>query len=1046
MSGGGGSGGQTVTQQSTAPPEVFQNALANTLGQAQSASQTPYENYPGQLQADFSPQQQQAFGLIGSTPGISAPYINAAAQHLDAATTPLWSGLPQYSQGAVDQYLNPYVNDVVHSTQAQFANTNAQAANQLQGNAASRGALGGDRAGVAQAVLRGQQELSQAPVIANLYNQGFQGAQQEFNQQQGAQLGADQANAWLNMQAGQGLSGLGNQALGSTLTSANALLGTGALQQQQAQQALNIPFSEWQAQRAYPYQNLSWLSGITQGLGATAGGTGTSTSTSPAPSAISQIAGLGTGIAGLAGAGNQLGWWGSGSGGGGGSGNVYDGGADVTQGARRGGAIHGFASGGDVPGLGEIDVPMGDNPDVGLSIFPAITSAGGGGAGGHGQTTSEGGGPSGAQQAQSAIGTIASLAGIAAAIFAKRGGRVPHRAPGGHVPMMPDYAGDPAQPIWVNSAPSTQTGFQLPVMHANPSPTAGLGSGGLQSLADYLAGQKAGAWTPPMGPQGPAAVPAPAVPAVATPVDPNGPLGVMAFASPTGNSNESGGGSTGSDPGGGPSGDAGGGMEGGGEGEGGGGGGGGGGDARGGAIHRGFAAGGDTGDEDYPAGFGLPTPLWKPGDAPTTDDPSVTGSTPLLQPAWRFLKRAVANPTTGFPTRADATDTGSHAPLDLYSTDPPADTGMGNPPVDRHDDAPLTLGNPPVDRHDDAVVTPTPTPTQSGGYRGATPPAGTDRNGTASADTTPATANFATTAEPVRAGLGMTEAEREAKADKLRTDDRALNAWLALAEAGFGMAAGRSPHALENIGGGALLGVKSFASAEQAAKKLAESVEANRARLAETSLYHQNTNATQNRRIDATSAVNTARLALLQYKANNPHMTSADVFAHAADDLTNQVNPETGQNYTPSEAFRYLHLADIKQQDADTRTGSANTRARQGDARIAQAQQRLLNTEAARAIQQQLTAQKMSDANIRTVMTNASRRAAADFTGKLTLERAVQEELRNWPGGAPSPTGTVPAAPAAPANPAAAIAEGATVVQNGKSYVKQNGQFVEVTP
>lgn len=788
---GGGSGGGSTTTTDTRPPEPFQTALSNTLGQAQAAAAQPYENYPGQLQAGFSPQQLQGFGLVGSTPGIAAPFINAGAQHIDAATQPLWDTLPQYSQQTVDKFYNPYVNDVVDATQAQFNNQNAIAANRMQGDAASRGALGGDRAGVAQAVLAGQQQLAQAPVIAGLQNQGFAQAQQEFNQQQQQQLGADQANAWLNMQAGQGFGQLGQQALGSTLTSANALLGTGAMQQAQAQQALNIPFSQWQAQKAYPFQDLSWLAGTTQGLASTAGGTGTSTT--PGASPWSQAAGIGTGIAGLAGAANKAGLfsgWGGGDSGGGASSGTYVAPAgymgdyvDFAQ--ARGGAVPHRASGGGV------EVPMSGfgvpDDELSLSIFPAMTSSGFGG-GGHGATTTEGGGSAAGdtQKAISALGTVAQIAGIAASIFAKRGGRIPHRAPGGHiaVPQIETTTGDTSQPIFVSSAPSSATGFALPQMHVNSAPTAGLGSGASGSLDSYLSGVLSGAWKPPMGPQSFAGQLVPPKPSPASTT-----MSPEALAQTEANWNAMlgmGGGGGGTEGGGGSGAGAGdsqggndgtsGGPEQGSDGS----------MRRGGWIRhgQGFAQGGDTEDSDllgYSTAFGGP-----PDEAvPTLGGDALEMPTlPDYQPA-PAVTRPVASQAQDLPE----------------SPTPSRDTG--EPAI------------------------------------GTSPTFLTDGFGR----------------------FGPTEDEK-AEAKTKRHDDRAMNAWLALAEAGFGMAAGRSPYAAENIGRGALLGVQSYSSAEKAAERLAESVKQAQARLAESHDYHAQlqgsraaTDATRRYGIDARSAV-----------------------------------------------------------------------------------------------------------------------------------------------------------------------------------------------
>ena len=154
--------------------------------------------------------------------------------------------------------------------------------------------------------MAGQQSLAEAPVIAGLENTGYQTAlataQQQQQMQQAAAaglssvgstaLGAQEAQAWLNSQAGYAQANLGQQALSQTLQVANAEMGAGALQQGQTQAELNAPYEQQLAQQAYPFQTTQWLANIAEGIGSGAGGS--SSTTSPGPSGISQAAGLGT--------------------------------------------------------------------------------------------------------------------------------------------------------------------------------------------------------------------------------------------------------------------------------------------------------------------------------------------------------------------------------------------------------------------------------------------------------------------------------------------------------------------------------------------------------------------------------------------------------------------------------------------------------------------------------------------------------------------------------------------------------------------------------
>ena len=292
--GSSGGGQNTVVQQSGPPAQVLAS-LQNLTNQATSIGQQPYPSYNSPLVAGFNPEQQSAFGNINQAAFAASPFINAASQDATNATNLL---SPQNFGSTIQSYQDPYTQQVVNATQAEFNNQNAQQQAQVQGNAISSGAWGGDRSAVAQALTAQQQQLAQAPVIANLNNQGFQTA-----------INAAQGNAWLNSQGAFALGQLGSEAQQTGLAGANAQLGAGNMQQQLAQQQLDVPYQQYLAAQGYPYQTTNWQAGIETGLGGAQGGT--SSTTSPAPSALSQAAGLGlsgAGALGLTGAFGSNGW------------------------------------------------------------------------------------------------------------------------------------------------------------------------------------------------------------------------------------------------------------------------------------------------------------------------------------------------------------------------------------------------------------------------------------------------------------------------------------------------------------------------------------------------------------------------------------------------------------------------------------------------------------------------------------------------------------------------------------------------------------------
>ena len=375
----GSSGTNTVVDQSQ-PPQQFLDAYSNVASQAQAVAAQPLSQYSGPTVAGFTPAQNQAFSTVNNAQGIANPYINAGSEYISNSTAPVLNGIAGFTTSpdgsttmspasmatAVQGYESPYTANVVQATEAELNNQNAQQQAQLTGNAAAQGALGGDRLGVAQAVLAGQQDLSEAPTIAGLENTGYTTALGEANTEQQTGLSANEANAWLNSQAGYGMANLGNEAESTALTGASAQLQTGALQQELAQEELNVPEENFLQAQAYPLQITGWEAGIDEGLGGASGGT--STSTSPGPSTASELTGLGlTGIAGV-GLANDAGLFSSSA-----APAATDAGTMV---AKRGGRIPGFAYGGITPSGGIFGTSPGSTSTTTVPSDPAAAVSG----------------------------------------------------------------------------------------------------------------------------------------------------------------------------------------------------------------------------------------------------------------------------------------------------------------------------------------------------------------------------------------------------------------------------------------------------------------------------------------------------------------------------------------------------------------------------------------------------------------------------------------------------------------------------------------------
>ena len=274
----GDKGNNTTTSTSAPNPQAMQ-AYQDLLTRAGNTASTPYVPYTGELVAPVNQQQQLGISNINANANYAQPYIQSAANLATQGATPI-------STADIQQYVNPWTQGVVNATQAQFNNQNQQQIQQVKGNAIAQGAMGGNREAIAEAEMANQQQLAQAPVLANLQSQGYtQGVNTALTEQQAKAAGA------------YSLGNLGVSGQNAALTGANAQVGAGSLQQQIQQAQDAAAYQQFINQQAYPFQTAQWLAGLTTGVGIQMGGT--SSTTPPPPNPLSQYLGLGMTGAGL---------------------------------------------------------------------------------------------------------------------------------------------------------------------------------------------------------------------------------------------------------------------------------------------------------------------------------------------------------------------------------------------------------------------------------------------------------------------------------------------------------------------------------------------------------------------------------------------------------------------------------------------------------------------------------------------------------------------------------------------------------------------------
>jgi hypothetical protein len=289
----GGGKNATSTQAVSIPPSVL--AQYNSVNnQAQQTAQTPFQKYSGEFVAPVN--STQASGIAGTSVAANEaqPAFTSAMTGLNAAqsaTAPVnadalgkTSAASSLNGAAVNNFLSPYLSDVLGSTEAiQNQENQQQQAGQL-GTAISSGAFGGDRTGIAAANLAQQQQLANNQTIAGIANQGFNTALGAAQTEQGLGLqGAAQEAAIGQTAYGEGANtatqtaALGAGAQNAALQGAQAQIGAGTVEQQTQQAKDTALYNQFLQQQSYPFQVDQFLANIAEGTGALSGSTTTTT-------------------------------------------------------------------------------------------------------------------------------------------------------------------------------------------------------------------------------------------------------------------------------------------------------------------------------------------------------------------------------------------------------------------------------------------------------------------------------------------------------------------------------------------------------------------------------------------------------------------------------------------------------------------------------------------------------------------------------------------------------------------------------------------------
>lgn len=161
--------------------QQYQDIGANTTGQLNQYNQAG--GTAAQQYNNAATGYQGAFGQ--ATGDLATANQNNQAQQ---------GSVPQYSQSAINQYMNPYTNDVVNSSIDIMNKQLAQQQAQTNDQAAMSGAFGGDRQAVENANNTYNNNLAMGSMVSNALNTGYTNAQGQFNTNVNQTQAQQQAN------------------------------------------------------------------------------------------------------------------------------------------------------------------------------------------------------------------------------------------------------------------------------------------------------------------------------------------------------------------------------------------------------------------------------------------------------------------------------------------------------------------------------------------------------------------------------------------------------------------------------------------------------------------------------------------------------------------------------------------------------------------------------------------------------------------------------------------------------------------------------------
>jgi hypothetical protein len=298
--------GQTVKD----IPKWLSDYTQGLIGRANMIAAEPYIPYEGPRISGFSPDQLQAFDMARGNVGSWSPLMQGAAEsaYAGGSADPYAAGSPyiqsamQGFPGAVQEYMDPYIGNVLNRQQElSQRNLEENIIPSMQSAFIGSGTFGGDRmADISGRIARDTAEGLQGQQLAALsgaYGQAGQLFGQDMQRRVQGGLGLGQLEGMrgeLGLKGSSQLGALAEALQGMQWRDVAGLESVGRQQQDLGQRSLDLAYQDFREQRDYPRRTIDWMNSVIRGIPYSQ--MITSQQTGPAdvygPSPLSQIASL----------------------------------------------------------------------------------------------------------------------------------------------------------------------------------------------------------------------------------------------------------------------------------------------------------------------------------------------------------------------------------------------------------------------------------------------------------------------------------------------------------------------------------------------------------------------------------------------------------------------------------------------------------------------------------------------------------------------------------------------------------------------------------